>query len=72
MTQPQPDAWQELRAAQLEEYSQYVATGPIYVGTALAYNEGDPVPASNVRALGYEKNGLVVRRGAKAATTDKK
>lgn len=65
MTKPaEPEAWEELRAAQYDEYSQWIATGPIYVGTALAYNEGDPVPASNVKALGYDKSGQVARRGA--------
>lgn len=69
MTQPQPEVWEQQYAAQLEEYSQYVAAGPIYVGNALAYNEGDPIPASNVKALGYEKHGLAVRRGSKAPSS---
>ena len=60
MAQPQPeDAAMERRREQQTEYGTYVANQAIYVGTALAYNPGDPVPASNVAALGYEKDGLV-------------
>ncbi len=38
----------DLRAALGDEYGQYVAAGPIYIGGARAFNEGDPVPASHV------------------------
>lgn len=55
------------RAEQEQEYGTFVAAGPIYVGTALAYNEGDPVPASNVEAHGYEADGLVTRVAKPAA-----
>ena len=51
-----------------KEYGEYVATQPIYVGAALAYNVGDPVPAANVEAFGYAQNGLVARATTKAAT----
>lgn len=51
-------AW---RASQIQEYSQWEAAQPIYHGNALAYNEGDPVPASNVIAWNYDANGLVRR-----------
>ncbi len=38
----------EYLAAQRAEWGQYVAAGPIDIGTARAFNEGDPVPASHV------------------------
>jgi len=60
MTEP----WEQLRAAQEKEYGTWYATEPIYVGTALAYYTGDAVPTSNVEAHGYDKAGLVARRGA--------
>lgn len=56
-----PDV-QEFRDAQVKEYGQYVAAAPIYVGNALAYAEGHPVPASNVKLHGYDKNGLVKKK----------
>ena len=46
-------------AATREEWGQYVASQDIYVGTALAYIKGDPVPAANVAAHGYDEAGLV-------------
>lgn len=49
----------EYVAAQAAEYSQWVAAEDIYVGTARAYREGDPVPASNVALHEYDKHGLV-------------
>lgn len=49
------------RKAQEAEYGQWVATGRIYVGNALAYTAGRPVPASNVKRYGYDKQGLVKR-----------
>lgn len=48
-------------ASQAKEYGTYVATQPIDVGNARAYNEGDPVPVSNVERHGYEKLGWVKR-----------
>lgn len=36
------------RQAQAAEYNTYVAAKPIFIGTARAFNEGDPVPASHV------------------------
>ena len=50
-----------------KEYGTYVATADIYVGNALAYRAGDPVPIGNVERHGYDKDGLV----AKVATTTK-
>lgn len=32
----------------------YIATEPIFVGTARAHNVGDEVPAENVKANGWE------------------
>lgn len=75
MTHPvEDDELRAYREAQLEEYGQWVAKGPIYVGNARAYNEGDPVPASNVEAYKYDEMGLVVKAttkaGEEAAPTD--
>jgi hypothetical protein len=41
------------------EYGTYVANQPIFAGNARAYNQGDPVPASNVVRHGYWLNGQV-------------
>jgi hypothetical protein len=70
MTQPTPApdaAARDLMAEQAKEYGQYVATQDIYVGVALAYRQGDPVPASNVERHGYDKNQQVAKVGTKAA-----
>lgn len=69
MTQPTvPDAAaRDFIATQTKEYSTYIATQDIYVGVALAYKTGDPVPVSNVEAHGYDKNGMVAKAGTKAA-----
>jgi hypothetical protein len=58
---------QDRIAAQAKEYGTYVATADIYVGNALAYRAGDPVPVGNVERHGYDKDGLV----AKVATSSK-
>lgn len=47
------------RNEQAKEYGTYVANQQIFVGAALAYDVGHPVPVSNVKAHGYDKNGLV-------------
>ena len=39
----------EQEQATLKEYSQYVATEQIYIGSALAFDAGHPVPATHVR-----------------------
>ena len=65
-----PAELEEYRQKQLREYSEWVATVDIFVGFALAYRAGDPVPSSNVAAHGYDKNGLV--RPAKAEPAKKK
>lgn len=51
----------ERRQAQLAEYGQWVAKGPIMFGNALAYDTGHPVPVSAVETYGYDKQGLVER-----------
>lgn len=69
MTQPQEftsgaqdfEAAMAWRASQVEEYSAWVAASDIYHGRALAYVAGDPVPASNVIAYNYDRDGLVKR-----------
>lgn len=71
MTQPSPPldaAARDLIAAQAKEYGTYVAAQDIYIGLALAYRAGDPVPVSNVETHGYDKNGLVAKTGTKAAS----
>lgn len=49
------------------EWNVWTATTDIPFGNALAYRAGDPVPASNVAAYGYDKQGLVEK-----STTEKK
>lgn len=44
----EPVTAEDVRAAQQDEYGQYVAATTIYLGGARAFNEGDPVPASHV------------------------
>lgn len=61
-----PATAEDAVAAQRKEYGQYVAKEPIHHGYALAYNAGDPVPASNVAQHKYEELGLVVKTGSKA------
>lgn len=60
-----PPDWQERRDAQIAEYGTWVATQPIYVGNALAYDTGHPVPVSNVQRHGYDADGLVAKRTSK-------
>lgn len=72
MTQPHqaPDAAaRALLEAQAQEYGTYVAAQDIYVGTALAYAKGHPVPVSNVEQHGYAANGLVAKTSTKAGAT---
>lgn len=59
-----PETDPDVIARRLEtriEYGQWVAAQDIYVGTALAYREGDPVPDSNVQLHGYDQADLVTR-----------
>lgn len=65
---------EELLKAQEHEYGQFVAVAPISHNGVLAYLPGHAVPASNVAAYGYDKDGLVEKAGTKAAkavTTEK-
>lgn len=39
---------EELRQAQATEFGTYVANKPINIGSARAFNVGDPVPVSHV------------------------
>ena len=50
---------EDFAAAQEAEYATYVATEPILVDGARAYNPGDAVPASNVEKHGYLQLGVV-------------
>lgn len=40
---------EQYQAKQVEAWSQYVATGPIFINGVRAFNTGDPVPAGHVR-----------------------
>lgn len=53
----------ERDAAREAEWGAYVANGPIYVGGALAFNEGQPVPASSVERHKYLEMNQVRRAG---------
>ncbi len=55
------DQMQERRAEIKAEYGMYRAITPIYVGNALAYNVGDPVPRSNAESQDMVALGLVER-----------
>ena len=55
------------RKEQESEYGTYVALTPITFNGALAYNPGDPVPASNVARFKYDDQGLVAKVTTKAA-----
>jgi hypothetical protein len=48
MTTPDPKTAEQVLAEQAREYGQYVATGPIFVNGARAFNKGDAVPASHI------------------------
>lgn len=43
----------------------YIATEPLFVGTARAHNPGDEVPAENVERHGWKDS--VAAKGTKAA-----
>jgi hypothetical protein len=43
----------------------YIATVPLFVGTARAHNPGDVVPEENIKANGWQDS--VVKAGTKAA-----
>lgn len=58
---------EERELLQVIEYGTFIATGPIEVGNARAFNEGDPVPVTNVELNGYEAAGKVRRVATKEA-----
>ncbi len=51
----------------MPESKSFIATVPLFVGTARAHNPGDVVPADNVKEHGWEDG--VAREGTKAADT---
>lgn len=59
---------EQYEADRAKEYGQYVATSTIYVGTARAFNVGDPVPASHV-SNGVVDTSQVAKVGTKAAAS---
>lgn len=59
-------AARELIAAQVAEYSEYVAVEVIVIDGARAFNPGDPVPKSHVDS-GVVAKEQVARRDTKAA-----
>lgn len=62
-----PEEVKSFRQQQAEEWGQYIAVQQIVHGGALAYNPGDPVPASNVTRHRYEAQGLVAKVGSAEA-----
>lgn len=50
-----------------KEYGTWVATAPIPMGSALAFNTGAQVPASHVERFQLDKQGLVAKAGSKDA-----
>lgn len=57
---------EELRKAQAEEYSVYVATQNIEINGARAFNVGDPVPVSHV-TRGVVSEDSIAKAKTKAA-----
>jgi hypothetical protein len=62
-----PEEVKSFRQQQVEEWGTWVAVQQITFNGALAYNPGDPVPASNVSKHGYDSKGLVARVGSAPA-----
>lgn len=62
-----PEEVKSFRQQQVEEWGTWVAVQQITFNGALAYNPGDPVPASNVSRHGYDSKGLVARVGSAPA-----
>lgn len=61
-----PPALIEQHAEVVKEWNTWVATQDIYFGGALAYREGDSVPAANVEKHHYDELDMVARRMTKA------
>lgn len=55
---------EEYQAAQADDWGQYVAAEPIYIGGALAFAPGHAVPASHL------KNNLVAKTQVTAVAKD--
>lgn len=51
------------KAAREAEWGTWVASGPIHIGNALAFNDGDPVPASTVERFDLLAGSYVRRAG---------
>jgi len=68
------DDLRKAKAAEIAEWNTYRAVSPIFHDGIRAYNEGDPVPVSNVVLHGYDKDGLVegVAIPSAPAVTEKK
>jgi hypothetical protein len=56
---PDPKTVQELREEIDKEWGAWKAATPIFVDGVRAFNPGDHVPVANVKAHGYDKDGLV-------------
>ena len=67
MSSSTPETAEEYLARQDAEWSQFVAVQDIYHNGVLAARVGDPIPASNVSAHGYDEAGLVAKTTTKAA-----
>lgn len=75
MSEPtQPQTVEEYKAAQQAEWGQYVAAEAIDIGGARAFNAGDPVPVSHVKAGAVDKSQVktTAKAEAEAAKTEKK
>jgi len=58
---PDRRAVEERRRARNVEYGTYVAKSQIPWGSVIAFQPGDPVPASTVEAHGWDKLNLVTK-----------
>jgi hypothetical protein len=56
---PDPKTVAELRKEIDAEWGVWTAVAPIFVDGVRAFNPGDQVPVANVKAHGYDKDGLV-------------
>lgn len=61
---------EDYEAAQAAEYGEYVAKEQIFIGNALAFNVGDPVPKGHVTREVVSRS-QVVKASTKAASDDK-
>lgn len=70
MSQQPIETVDQARDAQVKEYSTYVATEPIQIDGARAFNVGDPVPVSHVDGGVVDKSQVAKRdtKAGKAAT----